>query len=107
LLSSNTYRGCAIVLAALSAHLYRGISIREIQQMIESLDQSLKASTIMQSQTDLFGGAGLTITNAWTTASNLGFTSEQIIVASDSELIYAAKMFGIARQQEMSGRRLA
>jgi hypothetical protein len=97
LLSRDTYRGCAIVLSMLCASMRRGISVREIQQLVEGVDQSLKTSTTLRPPSDLYGGASLTIVNAWTTAADLGFTAEQIAAAYESELIYAAQMFIKAR----------
>lgn len=99
LLSSETYRGCATVLSLLLSLMHQGISVRQIQMLVENLDQSLKASQLAQTANDMFGGAGLTIVNAWTTAAELGFTSQQIAAAYESELIYVAKMFIHARQQ--------
>ncbi len=75
LMSSNTYRGCAIVLSTLCTYMYTGITNPEILQIIQGVDQSVKTSTTIQSQSDLCSGAVLTITNAWTTAANLSFTT--------------------------------
>jgi hypothetical protein len=101
LLSSETYRGCAIVLSTLLASMWQGISVREIQRLVEGVDQSLKVSRILQAPNDQYGGASLTVVNAWTTAADLGFTAEQIAAAYESELIFAARMFVIARQRAM------
>jgi hypothetical protein len=83
--------------------MYTGITNPEILQIIQGVDQSVKTSRTIQSQSDLCGGAVLTITNAWTTAANLSFTTDQIAVAYESELIYVAKMFCITRQDEVGG----
>lgn len=42
LCSSETYRGYAIVLSILCAHMRKGISIGEVEQIIESVDRSVK-----------------------------------------------------------------
>jgi hypothetical protein len=106
LLSSETYRGCASVLSALLAAMHPGIGVGAIQQLVERVDQAVKGSPIAQTQNDACGGAVLTVTNAWTTAADLGFTAPQIAAAYESELIYAAKMFVRARQQEAAGKKL-
>ena len=106
LLSSATYRGCAIVLSMLRANMRVGISVPEIRRLVEQVDQSLKNSRALQANSDLSGGANLTIVNAWTTAAELGLTAEQVAAAYESELLYAAKMFVLARQQESRGEKL-
>ena len=106
LLSSATYRGCAIVLSMLRAQMRAGVSVPEIQQLVEQVDQSLKTSRVLQADGDLSGGANLTIVNAWTTAAELGLTAEQIAAAYESELLYAAKTFVLARQHESKGEKL-
>jgi hypothetical protein len=96
--SSETYRGVAIALATICASMHKGISVSEIQQIVEAADKSLRTSTTFRANSDLHGGAALAIANAWTTAADLGFTAEQIAVAYDSELIFAARTFVRARQ---------
>jgi hypothetical protein len=98
LMSSDTYRGVVMGLATICSSMHHGISVGEIRRIVEEADQSLKTSAICRPQSDLYGGASLAIVNAWTTAAGLGFTAEQIAVAYDSELIYAARTFVRAHQ---------
>ena len=102
LVSSDTYRGCAIVLLALHSGTVSGISLLEIEQLIDDVDHAVKRSNRLVAGSDACGGALLTTTNAWDTA-HAGLTSDQIRAALESELIYAAGKFVIARQLEMSG----
>jgi hypothetical protein len=105
LLSSDTYRGCAAVLATLRAYVRSGSSIREIQGIIDQVDQSVKTSRSFPAGSDGCGGAILTTTNAWQ-RTEAGLSADQIAAAFESELIYVAKLFVRARQYELAGQRL-
>jgi hypothetical protein len=105
LCSSETYRGYAIVISVLCSHMRRGISIGEIEKIIESVDRSVKTSRTFTLSEHLLGAAGLAITNAWERC-HCGITTDQIAASYESELIYTAKMFNIAREHEIAGRKL-
>jgi tetratricopeptide (TPR) repeat protein len=105
LLSSDTYRGCAMVLSTLFGNMRVGMQIGELVQIIGSVDQSIKTSHTLPTGTDRCGGASLAITNAWQRAHS-GLTIDQIGMAFESELIYAAQMFMKAHQQEIAGEKL-
>jgi hypothetical protein len=106
LLSSDTYRGCAAVLAMLRAYVRPGSSILDIQNVIEQVDQSVKQSRSFPAGSDGCGGATLTTTNAWQRTES-GLSPSQIAAAIESELIYVAQLFVRARQHELAGGRLA
>jgi hypothetical protein len=106
LLSSDTYRGCAIVLSKLVDLLAnRSVTTYDIEQAIEAVDRMVKSPTALALGDDLRGGAGLTTANAWESAHS-GVSPQQVVAAYESELIYAAKMFLTARGRELSGHRL-
>jgi hypothetical protein len=105
LLSSETYRGCAIVLSALNASIRSTMQLSEIGRIIENLGHSIKTSRNYPAGSDRCGGAVMTVTNAWEGAHG-GISVTQITEALESELIYAARMFGAARKQESAGNKL-
>jgi hypothetical protein len=106
LLSSDTYRGCAVVLATLFKLLRgREPTIGTIEQTINILDQALWASKNFKPGTALTGGASLTVANAFQSAHS-GVRPDQIVEAYESEAIYVAKKFIEARRRELAGERL-
>jgi hypothetical protein len=105
LLSSDTYRGCATVLSALRAQAPKGTSLAVIERAIDAVDQSLKKSEIFVPDSDGCGGAVLTVTNAWQRTQS-GLTADQLVDALESELIYSARMFMLAREREIAGQKL-
>jgi hypothetical protein len=106
LLSSDTYRGCAIALFALSTSLNGGmVTIAAIEQAIETLHDSLVKSNTFAVGMDRQGGATVTLSNAWEGADS-GVSARQAVEAYESEAIFAARMFVRAREQELAGIRL-
>ena len=101
-LTSETYLGCTAVLLTLAANLRSGMSSDDIVQKVIAVDKSLKNSTLFLPGSHRAAGAALTVTNAWE-RTRQGFSSEQLLIAFDSELIYAAKMFVAARESEKAG----
>jgi len=95
LMSSETYRGCAAVFGALSQH--GRMDVGRAEQIINSVDQSLNASSTLLPGTDGFGGAKNAIAAAWDTA-HCGYTGAELAAAYESGLIYSAIMFQRARQ---------
>jgi hypothetical protein len=106
LVSSDTYRGCAIVLNALRANLRHGATLQEIEFAINAIHDSLQVSQSLRHGSDRHAGAALTVTNAWE-SSHSGVTPPQYIEALESELIFVATRFAEARRHEAAGRVLA
>lgn len=98
LLSSDTYRGYAIVFSMLCRSMRNGISLHEIEQLVELVDESAKKSQTLPKETDRLGGAILATTNAWED-SHCGVSTHDFVAACESQLIYAAQKFVTARQQ--------
>jgi hypothetical protein len=90
-LSSDTYRGCAIVLLALyNAFETWPNDIATIERVVDDVDRSLKTSRMMNVMTqDALGGASLTIANAWEGAHS-GVLPWQAVASFESEAIFAA-----------------
>jgi hypothetical protein len=103
-ISSPTYRGYAMALSAL-ASMGAGASVAAIEQMIERVDQAYKNSKYCVPGNDLAGGIGLAIANSWQDAHSVSLNL--FAAKTESELIYAAKMFVAARGLENSGKKLA
>lgn len=104
-LTSETYLGSVSALSALSAHLRQGMSLTDIQQKVTAIDESLKSSKLFPVGAHRTAGAALTLTNAWE-RTQAGLSADQVLVAFDSELIYASKMFIAAREREKEGETL-
>jgi hypothetical protein len=104
-LTSETYLGCVAVLLTLTPHLRQGMTLKDIEQKVTAIDQSLKNSKLFVPGSDRAGGALLAVTNAWQ-RTHAGLSAEQLLIAFDSELIYAAKMFIAARAREKEGEKL-
>jgi hypothetical protein len=106
LLSSDTYRGCAIVLETLFKLLQgRAPTLAAIEQTILGLDEGFRRSKVFQAGTALTGGASLAIVNALQSTRS-GVAAHQVVAAYDSEAIYAAGRFIEARRRELAGERL-
>lgn len=95
---SDTYRGYVIVLSALSSNIRSEMSLHDIEQLIESVRQSLLVSQTLPSGTARVGGASLAATNAWE-YSHAGISTQDFIAACEAQLIYAAQKFIAARKQ--------
>jgi hypothetical protein len=106
LLSSDTYRGYATILSRVYGSMRSGTGVKDVEIIINRVDQDYKGETASVVGSDLAGGAGLALANAWSDA-HTGVTLEQIAAALESQLIYAARMFATALQQETRGRRPA
>lgn len=104
-LTSETYLGCVAALLTLAPHLRQGMSLNDIQQKVTAIDESLKSSKLFLSGSHRASGAALTLTNAWE-RTRAGLSVEQLLIAFDSELIYATKMFVAAREREKAGETL-
>ena len=101
-LSSDTYRAYASVLSRMLMSMRHGMSLAEIETLIDGEDRIYKT---LQPGTAFTGGAGLAVGNAWQDAHSIEGT---LFAASlESQLIYAARMYVSARRMEMAGRRLA
>lgn len=99
LLSSDIYRGCAIVLSMLTEECARrGHTITAIEQIIDEIHDCVRASGRLPAGTDLQAGATLSLSNAWQSAHS-GVTASQAATAYESELIYVANLFLRARGQ--------
>jgi hypothetical protein len=96
---SETYRGYAIGLAMVRGQIRPGSSLRDLNSIIDRVDQAIKTSGTIQTNADLRGGAVLQITNAWSAVNETGLSADMVIAAFESELIYAARMFVAASQQ--------
>lgn len=104
-LSSETYLGSVSALSALTPHLRQGMSLTDIQQKVTAIDESLKSSKLFPAGAHRTSGAALTLTNAWE-RTEAGLSADQLLIAFDSELIYASKMFIAAREREKAGETL-
>lgn len=100
-LSSDTYRGYASVLWRTLMSMRNGISLAEIEVLIDREDRIYKT---LQPGTAFTGGAGLAVTNAWQDAHSIEVNIFGAVL--ESQLIYAARMYVTARRVEMGGRRL-
>jgi hypothetical protein len=100
--TSETYLGSAVVLMALQANLRQGMSIADIQQKITVIDDSLKRSQLFLPNTHRAGTAAMALANAWERTAT-GYPADKLLIAFESELIYAARMFAAAREQEAAG----
>jgi hypothetical protein len=106
LVSSDTYRGCAIALTMLHTRLrYRELSIGLLESAIEAVDQALQTSPAIRAREHVVGGASLAIANAWQTV-HCGLPAAGVVGAYESEAIYAAQKFATARQYEAAGHQL-
>jgi hypothetical protein len=104
-LTSETYHGCVSVLHTLLSNIRVDMSLSNIQEKITAVDESLKTSKQFVPNSHWTGGAALTIANAWE-RTEAGFTVKQLLIAFDSELIYASKMYVEAREREKAGQQL-
>ena len=102
ILSSDTYRGYASVLARIFASMRHGIMLSEIERSIDAVDSLVR---MLPSGTGFTGGAALAIVNQWQDAHaiNVNLFPAKL----ESELIYVARMFVTARRLESGGQRLA
>ena len=87
----------AIVLSTLCSFLYDGICSKEIEQVLEALHQSLQTSLSFPAGTMLCGGAVLGLSNASARIQE-GLDAEFVAPTCESELIYTARMFFVARE---------
>jgi hypothetical protein len=94
-----------MVLSALHAGVHHTMRLDEIEGVIENVDEGVKSSASFPAGSDRLGGAVLTVTNAWEGAHS-GISAAQFVAALESERIYAARMFCLAREQEAAGNRL-
>jgi hypothetical protein len=101
MVSSDTYRGYASVLAEVYRKIYVGAELQHVENIITRVDEDSKLLAD-QEQSDLAGGARLAIVNSWSN-THCGLTIQKAIDAFESELIYTAKMFVTASQLEASG----
>ena len=101
-LSSDTYRGYASVLSRMLMSMRKGMSLTEIEALIDREDRIYKT---LQPGTAFTGGAGLAVTNAWQDAHGIDVNLFGALL--ESQLIYTARMYVTARRMEMAGRRLA
>jgi hypothetical protein len=101
-LSSDTYRGYSSVLSRLLGSMWNGMTITDIERLI---DRENQISQRLQPGTAFAGGAGLAVVNAWQDAHaiDVNLFAEKL----ESELIYTARVFVKARQLEQAGRVLA
>jgi hypothetical protein len=106
LLSSQTYRGYATILSRVYGSMRAGHGVKDVESIITRVAQEYKGQTASTAGSALAGGAGLAVANAWSDA-HAGISVEQIAAALESQLIYAARMFADALQQEARGQRLA
>ncbi len=102
IVSSDTFRGYATVLARIFSSMRHGITVSEIEHSIDGVDSLVR---LLQSGTDFTGGAALAIVNQWNDAHaiNVNLFPAKL----ESELIYAARLFVTARRLELAGQRLA
>ncbi len=102
ILSSDTFRGCASVLARIFASMRYGVTLSEIERSIDAVDSLVR---MLPSGTDFTGGAALAIVNQWNDARaiNVNLFPAKL----ESELIYVARLFVTARRLELAGQRLA
>jgi hypothetical protein len=102
ILSSDTYRGYASVLARIFQSMRNGITVSEIERTIDLVDSVVKT---LEPGTAFAGGAGLAVVNQWQDAHaiNVNLFPAKL----ESELIYTARTFVTARQLELGGRKLA
>ena len=106
LVASDTYRGYATILSRVYGSMRSGIGVKDVEIIIGRVDQEYQGQPKAAAGSALAGGAGLALANTWSDA-HTGISVEQIAAALESQLIYAARMFVTALQQEARGQRLA
>ena|SRR5579871_1468832 len=99
---SDTFRGYASVQWRIFVSMRYGITVSEIEHLINAADGMVK---ILQPGTEFAAGAVLGITNQWEDAHaiNVNLFPAKL----ESELIYVARVFVTARRLELGGQRLA
>jgi hypothetical protein len=105
-LSIDAYRGYATVLSRVYGSMRSGIGIRDVEGIISRVVLECKNQPQPAAGSALVGGAGLALANTWSDA-HTGITVEQVAAAVESQLIYAARLFANAYQEEGRGQRLA
>jgi hypothetical protein len=101
-LSSPTYQAYSSVLSRLLGSMRNGMTLTDIERLIEREDQICKT---LQPGTAFTGGAGLAVVNAWQDAHAIDVNL--FAAKLESELIYTARVFARALQLEHAGRKLA
>jgi hypothetical protein len=101
-LASDTYRAYASVLSRIHTSMRKGMTLAEIEVLIDREDRIYRN---LQPGTVFTGGAGLAVTNALQNAHSVH--ASLFADTLESELIYAARMYMTARGMEGGGRKLA
>ena len=100
--SSDTYRGCAIALTAVYTECSRnGATMQAIRQIVEDFRRSVPVSRHFPIGTLRQRGVLLALTNARHTAQCSASAADAIAVY-ESKMIYAARGFAVAREEELA-----
>jgi hypothetical protein len=97
-ISSHTLRNCASTLDSICAGVRAEMTVEELQQFIEGVNDSVTASKRFRG--DAAADARLTIDDVWGTVSDHDFTIAQIAAALHSQLVYVARRFVDAKRRE-------
>ena len=106
LMPSELYRGYAMALSILCAHMRPGIRLSEIGRIIDSVDQAAQTATSLPVGAEQTEGFALAIANAASRTQSGAVPADQLVAAFESELIYVARLFAEARRHESAGVKL-
>jgi hypothetical protein len=106
LMPSELYRGYAMALSILCAHVRPGIRLSEIGRIIDSVDEAAQTATSLPVGAEQTEGFALAIASAASRTQSGAVPADQLVAAFESELIYVARLFEEARRHENAGVKL-